>query len=343
MKRFLNTLFVTTQKSYLHKEGETVVVKVGKEKKARIPVINLQGIVCFGNVMISPFLMGYCTQKGVTITHLSENGRFLARIQGPVAGNVLLRKEQYRMSDDTSRSAAVAKAIVLGKLSNSRTVLQRVLRDHGEKVNAAAIERAVREMGLALDRLQNESDLEAIRGVEGDTARQYFSVFDELITIQKAEFNFHERNRRPPLDRVNALLSFIYTLLYHDMRSAAESCGLDPAVGFLHRDRPGRMSLALDLMEEFRPFFADRLVLSLINLKQVQAGGFPVADNGAVRMDDETRKTVLVAYQSRKQDVVHHPFVAKNMHIGILFQIQALLMARFIRGDIDGYPPYFWR
>jgi CRISPR-associated protein Cas1 len=343
MKRFLNTLFVTTQKSYLHKEGETVVVKVGKEKKARIPVINLQGIVCFGNVMISPFLMGYCTQKGVTITHLSENGRFLARVQGPVTGNVLLRKEQYRMSDDPSRSATVAKTVVLGKVSNSRTVLQRVLRDHGEKVKAASIEQAVRELGLALDRLQDESDLEAIRGVEGDTARQYFGVFDELITNQKADFSFRERNRRPPLDRVNALLSFIYTLLYHDMRSALESCGLDPAVGFLHRDRPGRMSLALDLMEEFRPFFADRLVLSLINLKQVQARGFSVASNGAVTMDDETRKTVLAAYQTRKQDVVHHPFVVKNMHIGILFQIQALLMARFIRGDLDGYPPYFWR
>jgi CRISPR-associated protein Cas1 len=343
MKRFLNTLYVTTQKSYLHKEGETVVVKVGKEKKTRIPVINLQGIVCFGNVMISPYLMGYCTKKGVTITHLSENGRFLARIQGPATGNVLLRKEQYRLSDDAFRSAVVAKAIVLGKLSNSRTVLQRVLRDHGDKVNDAAIERAVREMGQALDRLQNESELEAIRGVEGETARQYFSVFNEMITIQNAEFNFHERNRRPPLDRVNALLSFIYTLLYHDMRSAAETCGLDPAVGLLHRDRPGRMSLALDLMEEFRPFFADRLVLSLINLKQVGERGFSVAGNGAVTMDDETRKTVLVAYQSRKQDVVYHPFVAKKMHIGILFQIQALLMARFIRGDIDGYPPYFWR
>jgi CRISPR-associated protein Cas1 len=279
----------------------------------------------------------------VNITHLSENGRFLARVQGPVAGNVLLRKEQYRMSDDPSRSATVAKAIVLGKLSNSRTVLQRALRDHGEKVNTASIERAVREMGLSFDRLQNESDLEAIRGIEGDTARQYFGVFDELITIQKADFTFRERNRRPPLDRVNALLSFVYTLLYHDMRSALESCGLDPAVGFLHRDRPGRMSLALDLMEEFRPFFADRLVLSLVNLKQVQAKGFSVADNGAVTMDDETRKTVLTVYQTRKQDIVHHPFVAKNMHIGILFQIQALLMARFIRGDIDGYPPYFWR
>jgi CRISPR-associated protein Cas1 len=237
MKRFLNTLFVTTQKSYLRKEGETVVVKVGRERKARIPVINLQGIVCFGNVAVSPYLMGLCAQRGVTITHLTENGRFLARVQGPVAGNVLLRREQYRMSDDLFRSAVVARAIVLGKVSNCRTVLQRALRDHSEKVDASPIERAVRQMGQALDRVQSESDLEAIRGVEGDTARQYFGAFDGLITNQKADFSFRERNRRPPLDRVNALLSFVYTLLYHDMRSALESCGLDPAVGFLHRDR----------------------------------------------------------------------------------------------------------
>jgi CRISPR-associated protein Cas1 len=343
MKRFLNTLFVTTQKSYLKKEGETVVVKVGKEKKARIPIINLQGIVCFGNVAISPFLMGLCAQRGVTITHLSEYGRFLARIQGPVAGNVLLRKEQYRISDDTTRSAAIAKTIVLGKLVNSRSVIQRAVRDHGDKINAVSIERAIEEIGIAIGRVQNECDLEAIRGIEGDTARLYFGVFNELITAQKADFTFRDRNRRPPLDRVNALLSFVYTLLYHDMRSALESCGLDPAVGFLHRDRPGRMSLALDMMEEFRPFFADRLVLSLINLKQVRGKAFLIADNGAVTMDDETRKTVLTTYQTRKQDVVHHLFIAKDMHIGILFQVQALLMARFIRGDIDGYPPYFWR
>lgn len=343
MKRFLNTLFVTTQKSYLKKEGETVVVKLGKERKARVPVINLQGIVCFGNVAISPFLMGFCAQKGVTITHLSEYGRFLARIQGPVAGNVLLRKEQYRMSDDPSRSAMVAKNIVFAKLLNSRSVLQRAVRDHGPKINSSSIERTVEAMGESIRQVQSECDLEAIRGIEGDAARQYFGVLDELITAQKADFTFRDRNRRPPLDRVNALLSFVYTLLYHDMRSALESCGLDPAVGFLHRDRPGRMSLALDLMEEFRPFFADRLVLSLINLKQVKGKAFVVADNGAVMMDDETRKTVLVAYQTRKQDVVHHPFIAKDMHFGILFQVQALLMARFIRGDIDGYPPFLWR
>jgi CRISPR-associated protein Cas1 len=343
LKRFLNTLFVTTQNAYLNKEGETVVVNVDKERKARIPVINLQGIVCFGNVLVSPFLMGFCADQGVTITHLTENGRFLARILGPVAGNVLLRKEQYRISEDLIRSAEVARTIVVGKLANSRMVLQRALRDHSCKIDSASVSRVVTEMGRAIDRVRKKSDMEAIRGIEGDTARQYFGVFGELITAQKDEFTFSDRNRRPPLDRVNALLSFVYTLLYHDMRSAIESCGLDPAVGFLHRDRPGRMSLALDLMEEFRSFFADRLVLSLINLKQVQGKQFTVAENGAVMMRDETRKTVIEAYQTRKQDVVHHQFIDKKMHIGILFQAQALLMARFIRGDIDGYPPYFWR
>lgn len=343
MKRFLNTLFVTTQNSYLNKEGETVVVNVDKEKVARIPIINLQGIVCFGNILISPFLMGFCAERGVTITHLTENGRFLARIQGPVAGNVLLRKEQYRMSDDLGRSAVVAQTIVLGKLANSRTVLQRALRDHPDKIDKGSVGRVVAELGNAIERVQRESDLEIIRGIEGDTAKQYFGVFDELITAQKEDFTFHERNRRPPLDRVNALLSFVYTLLYHDIRSALESCGLDPAVGFLHRDRPGRMSLALDLMEEFRSFFADRLVLSLINLKQVQGKEFTIAENGAVLMNDDARKKVLTAYQTRKQDAIYHPFIGKNMHIGILFQVQALLMARLIRGDIDGYPPFFWR
>ncbi len=343
MKRFLNTLFITTQKSYLKKEGETVVIKVGKERKARIPIINLQGIVCFGNVTISPFLMGFCTKKGVTITHLSEYGKFLARVEGPVTGNVLLRKEQYRISDDVSRSAEIARTIVLAKLANCRTVLQRTIRDHEDQIDTASIKLVVEQIAKSINRFRYESDLEKIRGIEGDTARHYFGVFDELITAQKADFVFRGRNRRPPMDRVNALLSFVYTLLYHDMRSALESCGLDPAVGFLHRDRPGRMSLALDLMEEFRPFFADRLVLSLINLKKVQGKAFVIAGNGAVMMDDNTRKTVLTAYQMRKQDTVRHPFIGKNMHIGILFQTQALLMARSIRGDTDGYPPYFWR
>ena len=269
MKKHLNTLFVTTQGTYLAKEGETVVVRVGKEVKLSVPIHTLGGIVCFGNVSCSPFLMGFCAENGVGISFLSEYGRFLARVQGPVSGNVLLRREQYRQADNVKTSAAVARYILTGKIANSRTVLQRALRDHGDKVDARAVQFAVKRMTSYLDILKEDHPLDIMRGYEGDAAHCYFKVFDHLIVAQKDDFLFEERNRRPPLDNVNALLSFVYTLLVHDIRSALESTGLDSAVGFLHRDRPGRPGLALDMMEEFRPFFADRLVLSLINLKQV--------------------------------------------------------------------------
>jgi len=343
MKRFLNTLFVTTQGAYLKKEGETIAVQVEREIRLRIPIITLSGIVCFGNVGISPFLMGYCAENGVSISLLSRHGRFLARIQGPVAGNVLLRKEQYRISDDNKRTIEIVRSILAGKLTNSKTVLQRTLRDHAGRINADAVAREAEALDMAVKQVQSESDLEVLRGIEGETARRYFGVFNELITNQKADFSFKDRNRRPPLDRVNALLSFTYTLLYHDMRAALESVGLDPAVGFLHRDRPGRLGLALDLMEEFRPFFADRLVLSLINMRQIEGRGFQILDSGAVFMNEETRKTLIGSYQKRKQDVINHPFLNERMHIGILFHSQAILLARYIRGDIDGYPPFLWR
>ena len=343
MKKHLNTLFVTTQGAYLAKEGETVVVRIEKEVKLRIPVHTIGGVVCFGNVSCSPFLMGFCAENGVGISFLSENGRFLARVQGPVSGNVLLRREQYRQADDLKKSAAVTRCILTGKIANSRTVLQRVLRDHREKVNGAEIEFTAKRLTNYLDLLKEEHALDTLRGFEGDAAHLYFSVFDHLIVSQKEDFVFEERNRRPPLDNVNALLSFIYTLLVHDIRSALETVGLDPAVGFLHRDRPGRPSLALDLMEEFRPFLADRLVLSLINLKQVQGKGFNKTDAGAVLMTDDTRRTVLVAYQERKQEEIVHPFLDEKVNIGMLFHIQALLMARYLRGDLDGYPPFIWK
>jgi len=343
MKKHLNTLFVTTQGAYLAKEGETVVVKVEKEIRLRIPVHTIGGIVCFGNVSCSPFLMGFCAENGVGISFLSERGRFLARVQGPVSGNVLLRREQYRRADDLRSSAEVARTILTGKIANSRTVLQRALRDHADKMAAEEVSFAVKRLGNYLDLLNDEQPLDMLRGYEGDAAHLYFSVFDHLIVSQKEAFSFQERNRRPPLDNVNCLLSFLYTLLVHDMRSALESVGLDPAVGFLHRDRPGRPSLALDLMEEFRPFLADRLVLSLINLRQVQGKGFEKSDSGAVMMNDETRKKVLVAYQERKQEEIVHPFLDEKVTIGILFHIQALLLARYLRGDIDGYPPFIWK
>lgn len=343
MKRHLNTLFVTTQGAYLSKEGETVVVKVEKEVRLRVPIHTIGGIVCFGNVGCSPFLMGFCGQNGVGVSFLSEHGRFLARVQGPVSGNVLLRREQYRKADDPQTSADVARFVLAGKLANCRAVLQRALRDHAERVNADLLKSASGRMGYYLGQVPNEPNLEVLRGIEGDAAHTYFSVFNELITAQKEDFVFEERNRRPPLDNVNSLLSFVYTLTMHDVRSALEAVGLDPAVGFLHRDRPGRPSLALDLMEEFRPFLADRLVLSLINLRKIRNNGFKKSDSGAVLMSDEARKEVLVSYQSRKQEEIMHPFLGEKVAVGMLFHVQALLFARYLRGDLDGYPPFIWK
>jgi CRISP-associated protein Cas1 len=343
MKKHLNTLYVTTQGAYLSKEGETVLVSVDGEKRLQVPVHTLGGIVCFGRVMCSPFLMGFCAENNVGLSFLTENGRFLARVQGAVSGNVLLRREQYRRADALEFSAAMARFFLAGKIANARTVLQRALRDHGDKIAQPEVERAVAMLGVALRRLETTDPLDAVRGVEGETARCYFSVFDHLITSQKDGFSFNGRNRRPPLDNVNCLLSFLYTLLLHDVRSALEGVGLDPAVGFLHRDRPGRPGLALDLMEEFRPFLADRLVLSLINLGQVNARGFSHSETGAVNMTDDTRKEVIMAYQKRKQDEILHPFLGEKVAVGILFHVQALLLARYLRGDLDGYPPFVWR
>jgi len=343
MRKHLNTLFVTTQGAYLAKEGETVVIKVERAVRLRLPIHTLGGIVCFGNIMCSPFLMGFCAERDVAISFLSEYGRFLARVQGPVSGNVLLRREQYRCADDMDVSANVAKALVIGKLANCRTVLQRALRDHPDKINKEEVQRASQQINSFLIDLQSDLPLNVIRGLEGKAAQTYFSVFDNLISSQKKDFYFHGRNRRPPLDNVNCLLSFLYTILMHDVRSAIESVGLDSAVGFLHRDRPGRPGLALDLMEEFRPFLADRLTLSLINLGQAKNKGFQKKESGAVLMDDEMRKTLLVAYQKRKQDEIFHPFLEEKVSIGMLFHVQALLLARYLRGDLDGYPPFVWK
>lgn len=343
MKKLLNTLYVTTQGAYLAKEGETVAVKIDQEVRLRIPVHTIGGIVCFGNVSCSPFLMGFCTENGICISFLNQHGRFLARVQGPVSGNVLLRREQYRSADNEDLSGKLAKAFVTGKVANCRTVLQRALRDHSGKIDEEALRLALDNLNRTLKSLELNQTLNEVRGLEGHAAHTYFSVFDHLIVAQKDEFSFQERNRRPPMDNVNCLLSFIYTLLVHDCRSALESVGLDPAVGFLHRDRPGRPGLALDLMEEFRPFFADRLVLSLINLRQVQHKGFKKTEAGSVVMNDETRKVLLVAYQERKQEEILHPFLEEKVSIGMLFHVQALLLARCLRGDLDGYPPFIWK
>lgn len=342
MKKHLNTLFVTTQGAYLAKDGETVAVRVDGEVALRLPVHTLDGIVCFGNVGCSPFLMGFCADRDVTLSFLTEKGRFLARVQGPVSGNVLLRREQYRRADDLIFSAIIAKQFVTGKIANCRYAMQRVLRDHSEKVDTIALENTISRLTASLRHLQDDLTLDEVRGIEGDAAHVYFSAFDHLIVREKEHFFFRQRNRRPPLDRMNCLLSFLYTLLMHDVRSALESVGLDPAVGYLHRDRPGRPGLALDVMEEFRPM-VDRLAVSLVNRGQLRAKDFTFNESGAVRMTDAARKTVLVTYQSRKQDERLHPFIEEKMAIGMFFYGQALLLSRLLRGELDGYPPVIWK
>ncbi len=343
MKKFLNTLYVTTQGAYLKKDGETIAVKVDGKVCLRLPVHTIGSIVCFGNVGCSPFLLGFCAERNVGLSFLTENGRFLARVSGPVSGNVLLRRQQYRLADDHEQSARLASYFLTGKVFNSRTVLERAKRDHGDKFDVVNLGREAVNLKHALRRIRSERSLDVLRGLEGDAANSYFSVFDDLITAQKDDFYFQGRNRRPPTDKVNCLLSFIYTILLHDIRSALETVGLDPQVGFLHRDRPGRPSLALDLMEEFRPFIADRLVLNLINLGQIKAEGFQQGKTGAVVMNSDARKVVLTAYQKRKQDIITHPFIGEKVAIGNLFHIQAQLLARCIRGDLDGYPPFLWK
>lgn len=343
MKKYLNTLFVTTQGAYLSKEGETVIVSVNKEIKMQLPIHTIWGIVCFGQVSMSPYLMGFCAENKVAVSFLTENGHFLASIQGKISGNVLLRREQYRRADDMAYSTQIAKFILMGKVANCRTVLQRALRDHENKLNGDEIAEASKQLSGYLNQIQNTNTLDEIRGIEGAAANSYFEVFDHLIVAQKNDFKFDNRNRRPPLDEVNCLLSFLYTLLMHDVRSALESVGLDSCVGFLHRDRPGRPGLTLDIMEEFRPFLADRLTLSLINREQIRKKGFSKMESGAVFMDEDIRKEVLIAYQKRKQEEIMHPYLKEKVQIGLLFYIQALLLARFLRGDIDGYPVFIWK
>jgi CRISPR-associated protein Cas1 len=343
MRKLLNTLYVSSQGSYLHQEGETVVVEREKQRVLQLPIHTIGGIVCFGNVLCSPFLLGFCAERDVAVSFLSEYGRFLASVRGPVSGNVLLRRQQYRMADDEEATRGIAANVVSGKLANCRVVMNRTVRDHVAKVNAGDLREASEKIGKIIERIPRAASTDEVRGLEGQAAAEYFRAFNHLIVDQKEDFVFAERSRRPPLDEVNALLSFVYTLLAHDVRSALETVGLDPAVGFLHRDRPGRPGLALDIMEEFRPVIADRLVLSLINRRQLGKKGFTKTAGGAVTMDADTRKTVLTEYQSRKQDEVYHPYIEETVPIGLLFFIQANLMARYIRGDIDGYPPFFWR
>ena len=343
MKKHQNTLFVTTAGAYLAKDGEAVAVRVDQEVRMRVPIHTLGGIVCFGQIGFSPFLLGLCGERGVAVSFLTENGRFLGRLQGPTSGNVLLRREQYRRTDEPAACAALVRPILVAKIANSRTVLLRALRDRPGHPAADAVRAAAGRLAHHLQALAEDQTVDALRGLEGSAARAYFEVFDSLIVQQRDAFFLRERSRRPPLDNVNALLSFIYTLLRHDFVAALEAVGLDPAVGFLHRDRPGRPSLALDLMEEMRAYLADRLALSLVNLNQVRPDGFTRGESGGVAMDAETRKTVLVAYQKRKGEEIVHPFLGEKTTLGLLPHLQAALFARTLRGDLDGYPPFLWK
>jgi CRISPR-associated protein Cas1 len=342
VKKLLNTLYVTTPGTYLTREGETVLVKQDDELKLQLPIHTISAIMCFGQTGASPPLLSLCAERKVSVSFFSFSGRYLARMVGPVSGNVLLRRAQYRKADDEVFTANIAHNFVLAKIANCRTILLRAIRE-GPPEQASSLKIAAEDLRAHLISLAEPMPLDTIRGKEGDAARTYFGVFDQLITAQKAEFVFHERSRRPPLDNLNALLSFVYTLLAHDAASALEGIGLDPAVGYLHRDRPGRPGLALDLMEELRPFIADRLVLSLINLKQVQASGFEKTASGAVVMSDETRKKVLTEYQKKKQEEIKHPFLNETVAIGLLPHIQAMLLSRYLRGELDGYPPFIFR
>ncbi len=340
MRKLLNTLYVTTPGSYLSKDGENIVIKVENHERFRIPVHNVEGIICFGFLGASPSLMAMCAERNIALSFLSENGYFLGRISGPVSGNVLLRRKQYRLADDPVFISKLSRIFVAGKILNCRTVLQRAMRDHENEVNSKEMETAINILAVKHKQALKCSDNRVLRGIEGEAAYTYFSVFDHLIIAQKEDFYFEGRNRRPPLDNVNALLSFVYTLLTHEVRSALESVGIDPCVGFLHTDRPGRQSLALDMMEEFRPYLADRLVLTLINRRQIDATGFTSREAGGIIMNDGTRKELLTAWQKRKQEEIMHPFLQVMVPVGLLPYCQALLLARYLRGDLDNYPVF---
>ena len=340
MKKHLNTLYITSDEAYLSKERETFVVQVNNEKVFQAPVHAIENIVCFGFKPLTPALMAFCAENNVGISYLSETGRFLARVYGAQKGNVLLRKAQYAIADNELRSLAIARPIVAAKVANYRSLLLRHQRNHPNDCPDTVV-LASTKMGHRLAPIQRAESLDELRGHEGECATIYFGVLSSLITAQREDFVFSQRSKRPPLDPANALLSFLYAILANDVRSALETTGLDPQVGFLHQLRPGRPSLALDLMEEFRAYLGDRIMLNLINLRQVTKKDFEIRESGEVRMSDEARKTVITAYQKRKQEEITHPFLGEEMTIGLLPHIQAQLLARYVRGDIPEYPPFY--
>jgi CRISP-associated protein Cas1 len=343
MRKLLNTLHVTTQGAYLHRDGDTIAVKVDSDCRLRIPVHTLEGLICWGQVSCSPPVLALCCEHGVGISFLTPQGRFLARVTGEVSGNVLLRRQQYRIADDSSMALLIVRLIVVAKIANSRSVVLRAARESDNSDRQDSLREASARLADLCTGALGATSVEEVRGHEGAAGMVYFSIFNHMITGDQNAFYFGGRSRRPPLDRVNALLSFVYALLRHDVASALESVGLDPAVGFLHTDRPGRPSLALDLMEELRSPLADRLVLTLINRRQLQASDFTQQEGGAVALEEDARKTVIAAWQVRKQEEIEHPFLGERIPLGLIPYAQALLLARFIRGGLDAYPAFLWR
>jgi len=341
MKKLLNTLYVTTPQAYLRLESETLCVMVEKEKRLQVPLHHLSAIVCFGEVMLSPGLLSRCAEDGRSVVWMKRNGRFGARLEGPVNGNILLRQAQHRLADDQAFSLDMARAFTAGKLQNCRQVLLRGAREHEDPADQQALGKTAGRIGRHLQKLPTCQDQSAVLGHEGDAARLYFGDFNKLLRSRvSADFEFNGRNRRPPLDPINALLSFLYSLLMNDCRAALEGVGLDSQLGFFHTVRPGRMSLALDLMEEFRPVIADRLALTLINRGQIKPSHFSKKPGGAVLLDDKGRRLLITAYQERKQDELQHPLLEEKVPIGLLPHLQARLLARVLRGDLENYVPY---
>lgn len=343
MKTHLNTLFVTLEGAWLRKDGAAVEVRHEGETKLRVPLHNLDGIVCFGwDTSASVALMAACAEAGVALSFHTPHGKFLVATNGFTSGNILLRREQYRRADHEPASLAIARNMISAKLANSRTVLLRAARDHGAKDpdRAFALQQGADFLEVRMRLSRQVTSLDSLRGVEGDAAAAYFAAFPHLMTLGNPSLSMTGRSRRPPLDPINALLSFLYTLLMHDCRSALESCGLDSQCGFLHRDRPGRPSLALDLMEEFRAFLADRVALTLLNRGQLGTGDFERQESGAVFLKEASRKIVLTAWQERKQDEITHPFLDEKTSIGMLVHLQARLLARHLRNDLDAYPAF---
>lgn len=340
MRKLLNTLYITTPDAYLSKDGLNVVVSVKQEETFRIPIINIEGIVAFGYMGASPGLMKLCADNGVSLTFLSPQGKFIARVQGPVHGNVLLRTEQYRLADNTDFCLHLSKLFIGGKIQNYRSILRRYERDYGTN---SQVSNAVSALEARKRELRKAIDLNQLRGIEGDAASVYFGVFSHLILNQRTDFYFTTRNRRPPKDAINAMLSFVYTLIANDVSAALETVGLDPYVGFLHSLRPGRTSLALDVMEELRAYLGDRLVLSLINRKQVNINDFVYQGDESVIMTDSCRKTIISAWQSRKKESIIHPYLNEKTPIGLLPYIQSMLLARYLRGELDDYPVFLIR